>query len=72
MFTSSIPMSNPTFKTYRLMYKFGAWVTKTTIVAECDKEAIFDADDAFNKSRLQGWQHGVALFCGNRVVKTYI
>lgn len=53
------------------MYFFGAWVTKETFAAESDKEAIFDADMIISESRLNDWQHGVALFCGNRKVKTY-
>ena len=56
---------------YRLMYFFGAWVSKCTIIAENDKEAVFDADQIFKDSHLQGWEHGVALFCGNRMVKEY-
>ncbi len=60
-----------TLKTYKVMYFFGAWVTKETIAAESDKEAIFDADMIISESRLNNWQHGVALFCGNRKVKTY-
>ena len=56
---------------YRLMYQFGAWITKERIYAENDAEAIFDADDAFRKSHLQDWQHGVALFKGNKRIKIY-
>lgn len=66
-----IEVSNPTCNTYRLMYKFGAWVSKETIAAESDKEAVFDADQIIKGSDLQGWEHGVALFCGNRMVKSY-
>lgn len=50
---------------------FGAWVTKSVIYAENDAEAIFDADMDFSDSRLGEWKHGVALFCGNRMVKSY-
>jgi hypothetical protein len=60
-----------TLKTYKVMYFFGAWVTKETFAAESDKEAIFDADMIISNSNLNDWQHGVALFCGNRKVKTY-
>lgn len=56
---------------YTLMYFFGAWVTKEVIYAESDQEAIFDADMTFNDSRLASWPNGVALFCGNRMVKEY-
>jgi hypothetical protein len=58
-------------KEYKLMYFFGGWVTSSVICAECDAEAIFDADSDFNNSKLQNWSHGVALWCGNRKVKTY-
>ena len=56
---------------YKLMYFFGTWVTKTIIPAECDAEAIFDADEAYNNSNLKNWQYPVALWCGNRRVKNY-
>lgn len=68
---TSITLSNPTFRTYKLMYFFGTWITKEVLTAENDAEAIFDADMVFANSQLTGWQHGVALFCGNRKVKTY-
>ena len=55
---------------YRLMYFFGTWITKAIIPAECDAEAIFDAQEA--AASLKDWKHGVALFCGNRMVKEYI
>ena len=54
------------------MYMFGAWVTKEVIAAECDAEAVYDADATFATSRLGEWKYGVALFCGNRKVKEYI
>lgn len=63
--------SNPTLKTYRLMYFFGVWVTKESFAAESDAEAIFDADMIFADSKLTDWQHGVALFCDDRRVKDY-
>ena len=55
---------------YRLMYMYGAWVTAEVIIAESDKEAITDAQDAVK--RLQGWKNGVALFCGNRLVHRFV
>ena len=59
-----------TYKTYRVMYYFGAWVTKETFSAESDAEAIFDADmivaNAPAKDKLT-----YTLFQGNRKVKTY-
>ena len=58
-------------KEYRLMYLFGAWVTKEVIIAESDAEAVFDADMTFASSNLPNWRYGVALFCGNRKVKEY-
>lgn len=60
-----------TVREYRLKYLFGAWVTHARIFAESDEEAIFDAEAEFNKSGLPGWRYGVALFCGNRRVKTF-
>ena len=56
---------------YRLMYFYGAWITKERFAAETDAEAIFDADATFNNSHLKNWAHGVALFRGNKRVKTY-
>lgn len=67
----NITINDVVTKEYRLMYQFGAWITKEIICAENDYEAIFDSDAAYSESRLQNWQHGVALWCGNRKVKTY-
>jgi hypothetical protein len=67
----NITLSTPNFKEYRLMYCFGAWVTKDIIVAENDAEAVFDADESFSQSNLSNWKYGVALFCGNRMIKQY-
>lgn len=67
----NMTLSTPTFKTYKLMYFFGAWITKEVIAAENDAEAVFDADATFAESRLSEWKHGVVLFCGNRKVKQY-
>lgn len=58
-------------RTYKFMYMFGCWISKETFASESDKEAIFDADMIFANSRLQDWNHGVALFSGNRLVKRY-
>lgn len=59
-----------TYKTYRVMCYFGAWISKETFSAESDAEAIFDADmivaNAPAKDKLT-----YALFQGNRKVKTY-
>ena len=71
-FVMDANISNINVKEYRLMYLFGAWVTKEVIIAETDNEAIFDADEAFANSNLANWKYGVALFCGNRKVKQYI
>ena len=57
-------------KEYRLMYFFGAWITKAIIPAESDREAIFDAHET--AASMKDWKYGVALFCGNRMVKEYI
>lgn len=59
-------------KEYRLMYFFGTWVTKEIIYAENDKEAIFDADMTMEYDSLRNWEKSVALWCGNRKVKSYI
>lgn len=57
-------------KEYRLMYKFGCWVTSSIICAENDSEAIFDADfDYQNAKATDTLQY--ALWCGNRLVKKY-
>lgn len=71
VFNNHIELSEPTFYTYRLMYKFGAWVSMETFAAESDNEAIWEADHIFNSSSLRVWEHEVALFCGNRKVKSY-
>ena len=63
--------ATPNTKEYRLMYLFGAWVTKEVIIAESDAEAVFDADMVFANSNLGNWKYGVALFRGNRKVKQY-
>jgi len=54
---------------YKLMYLWGAWITKVRIYAENDDEAIFDA--AEHAKNLMNWPYSVALFCGNRLVKRY-
>ena len=58
-------------KEYKVMFKFGTWLSKETFAAESDAEAIFDADAIVNNSNLKNWQNGVALWCGNRMVKQY-
>ena len=61
--------SNPNIREYRVMYLFGAWVTKEIIFAESDDEAKFDA--AESAESLKNWPYAVALFCGNRKVVSY-
>ena len=62
----------PQTSEYKLMYRFGAWVTEARLYAETDGEAIHDADENYNGNKhLQNWPYEVALFCGNRRVKTY-
>ena len=68
---NQVQLNETATREYRLMYFFGAWIPKCTIIAENDKEAVFDADEAFENSRLGEWKHRVALFCGNRLVKEY-
>lgn len=62
---------NPEVQEYCLMYLFGAWVTKETIHAETDEEAIFDADAAFKEAKTLHHWNGVALVQGYRFVKMY-
>lgn len=61
--------SNPNIREYRVMYLFGAWVTKEIIFAESDEEAKYDA--AESAESLKNWPYAVALFCGNRKVVSY-
>lgn len=71
-FNNNITMSETiNTKEYKVMFKFGAWLSKETFTAESDAEAIFDADAIVNNSNLKNWQNGVALWCGNRMVKQY-
>ena len=44
--------ATPATREYRLMYNFGAWITKEIIIAESDAEAVFDADTTFANSNL--------------------
>ena len=71
---NSVKISNelPAMKSYRLMYFFGVWTTKAIFHAENDAEAIHDCDEVYNENgNLTNWQYPVALFCGNRKVKSY-
>ena len=61
--------SNLKVRKYKVMYLFGAWVTKETIYAESDAEAKFDARESAES--LKNWPYRVALFCGNRLVESY-
>lgn len=65
----NITISAPAVKEYRLMYFYGVWATSRKFYAETDAEAIFDADADFPED-LHKWT-GVALWQGNRCVKTY-
>ena len=61
----------PEVKEYKLKYLWGAWITKETIYAETDEEAIFDADEIFKEDKtLHNW-NGVALVQDNRFIKNY-
>lgn len=66
---TSIEVNAPEPKEYRLMYFWGAWVTKYIIYAESDAEAIFDAD----VKMLEGHNHcfSYALFGSKGMVKRY-
>lgn len=65
------------FREYRLMYRWGGWVTHCKISAESDLEAIDDARGIFETTKtLTGWPYEVALFDtetrgGWRRVKTF-
>lgn len=65
------------FREYRLMYRWGAWVTHCKISAESDVEAIHDARAEFDANdALKRWPYEVALFetgtrGGWRRVKTF-
>lgn len=72
----SIQVCDPTTREYRLMYRWGAWVTHCKIIAENDLEAVRDAREAFEQSALGVWPYEVALFetkgrGGWRRVKTF-
>lgn len=63
---------DPEVQEYRLMYLFGAWITKERIYAETDEEAIHDADEVYKEAKsLHEWRYRVALMQGDRVVKEY-
>ena len=59
-----------TYKTYRVMYYFGVWMTHEVIAAESDAEAIFDADMSVANAPAKG-KLTYALWQGNRKVKVY-
>lgn len=72
----SIQVCGPTTREYRLMYRWGAWVTHCKIIAESDLEAVHDAREKFTESALGRWPYEVALFetkgrGGWRRVKTF-
>lgn len=67
----NIALSEPKTRVYKFRYFFGVWISKENFAAESDAEAIYDADEIFRNSKLQDWNYPVALFCGNRKVKTY-
>jgi hypothetical protein len=62
--------SSLNLKTYKVMYYFGAWISKETFAAESDAEAIFDADMIVATAPARG-KLTYALWQGNRRVKTY-
>ena len=67
-----ISIELPKMKEYRLRYFFGTWLTSSIIIAENDAEAIHDCDEVYNENgNLANWQYPVALWCGNRKVKSY-
>ena len=69
--SEEVAVSVPDVQEYKLKYLWGAWITKETIYAETDEEAIFDADEIFkNDKTLHNW-NGVALVQGDRFIKSY-
>lgn len=69
--SEEVAVSVPEVQEYKLKYLWGAWITKETIYAETDEEAIFDADEIFkNDKTLHNW-NGVALVQGDRFIKSY-
>ena len=69
--SEEVAVSVPEVQEYKLKYLWGAWITKETIYAETDEEAIFDADEIFkNDKTLHKW-NGVALVQGDRFIKNY-
>lgn len=71
MLNNKINITEREYKTYRLMYLFGAWVTKAEWSCESDDEAIYDATACYGASKLSGWAYSVALFEGSRMVKLF-
>lgn len=73
----SIQVCGPTTREYRLMYRWGAWVTHSRIFAENDAEAVHDAREDFEGAEsLKNWPFEVVLFetgtrGGWRRVKTF-
>lgn len=72
-----IKVCDPGTREYRLMYRWGAWVTHCKVIAETDLEAVHDARRIFETTKsLTGWPFEVALFetksrGGWRRVKTF-
>lgn len=73
----SIKVCDPKTREYRLMYRWGAWVTNSRIFAESDAEAVHDAREVFEaEESLRNWPFEVVLFetgtrGGWRRVKTF-
>ena len=74
---AGIKICEPKTREYRLLYRWGAWVTHCKIFAESDLEAIHDARDIFETTKtLKTWPYEVALFetgarGGWRRIKTF-
>ena len=69
--SEEVAESAPEVQEYKLKYLWGAWITKETIYAETDEEAIFDADEIFKNNKILHNWNGVALVQGDRFVKSY-
>lgn len=62
--------AEPKVKEYRLMYFFGTWVTSDKIYAECDEEAIFEADSMEKKAN-DVMIYAVWDFTDHQLIKWY-
>ena len=68
----NIALSELNTKEYKFMVaNDGKWQVSDVIIAECDAEAIHDADEIFKEFNMEDWQYSIKLMQENRVVKMY-